>query len=130
MKTIKCVDKAYENMSFHELADAPVDALLGVSAKHAEMLKKAFHISTIRELGNLKFVKWATAIATLADEVETVEEAAKEALLDEALEMSFPSSDPVSINPGITRIEVAPETVDASTDHQNSLSIEPANQKK
>ncbi len=55
---------------------------------------------------------------------------AKEALLDEAIEMTFPSSDPISVASGITRIEVAPEKVAARTDHQNSQSIDPPNTKK
>ncbi|WP_395010031.1 hypothetical protein [Undibacterium sp.] len=54
----------------------------------------------------------------------------KESLLDDALEMSFPSSDPISVSSGITRIEVAPEMVDAGVDHQNSQSIEPAKSEK
>jgi hypothetical protein len=45
---------------------------------------------------------------------------ARESLLDDALEMSFPSSDPISVNSAIMRIEVAPEMVDARSDHQNS----------
>jgi hypothetical protein len=57
-------------------------------------------------------------------------ENAKESLLDDALEMSFPSSDPISVNSGITRIEVAPEMVDAGADHQNSQRIEPAKKEK
>jgi len=57
-------------------------------------------------------------------------ENAKATLLDDALEMSFPSSDPISVNSGITRIEVAPEMVDAGVDHQNSQSIEPAKKEK
>nr|WP_315481710.1 DUF2188 domain-containing protein [uncultured Undibacterium sp.] len=57
-------------------------------------------------------------------------EIAKETLLDDALEMSFPSSDPISVNSGITRIEVAPDMVDQSVDHQNSQSIEPAKKEK
>jgi hypothetical protein len=130
MNINKCVDKAYEDKSFKELADAPIDALQGVRAKDAELLKEAFNITSIREFANLKFVKWATAIATLADEVETDKDKAKETLLDEALEMTFPSSDPISVTSGITRIEVAPEMVAARTDHQNSQTIEPANEKK
>jgi hypothetical protein len=42
--------------------------------------------------------------------------------------MTFPASDPVSIQSSITRIEVAPEKVDASTDHQNAAAIEAHNQ--
>lgn len=129
MNINKCVDKAYEGMSFKELADAPIDALQGIGAKDAELLKQAFNITTIREFGKLKFVKWASAIATLADEDETETDKAKETLLDEALEMSFPSSDPISVSSGITRIEVAPEKVAARTDHQNSHAVEKAVEK-
>lgn len=43
---------------------------------------------------------------------------AKEALLDDAVEMTFPASDPISVDSGITRIEVAPDKVDAHEDHQ------------
>jgi hypothetical protein len=130
MNINKCVDKAYEDKSINELADAPVNALQGVSAKDAELLKKAFNITTIREFANLKFVRWATAIATLADEVETPGDKAKETLLDEAIEMTFPSSDPISVSSGITRIEVAPEMVAARTDHQNIQATETAEKKK
>lgn len=45
---------------------------------------------------------------------------AKEALLDEGIEMTFPASDPVSVASSITRIEKAPEHVNAHLDHQNS----------
>ena len=48
--------------------------------------------------------------------------------LDAALEMTFPASDPVSVASSITRIEVAPEKVDASSDHQNAAAIEAHNQ--
>jgi hypothetical protein len=120
MNINRCVDKAYEDKSFKELADAPINALQGVREKDAELLKEAFNITTIRELANLKFVKWATAIAVLADDTETKQDKAKETLLDEALEMSFPSSDPISVASSITRIEVAPEMVSAQSDHQNS----------
>ena len=45
---------------------------------------------------------------------------AEEELLDDGVEMTFPASDPVSVGPNsITRIEKAPEKVDASGDHQN-----------
>lgn len=62
----KFVDKAYEGKSFAEIADAPVDAIQGVSAGDAEHLKAAFNIKTVRDLANNKFVKWAQAITTLA----------------------------------------------------------------
>jgi hypothetical protein len=45
---------------------------------------------------------------------------AEELLLDDAVEMTFPASDPVSVDPNsITRIEKAPDKVNASEDHQN-----------
>jgi hypothetical protein len=61
------VDKAFETVSLSELADAPVDALQGVSAGDAEHLKAAFNIKTIRELGTNKYFLWAQSIANLAE---------------------------------------------------------------
>lgn len=60
------LDKAYEQKSFEELADAPVDALEGVSKNDADLLVKAFNIHTIRELAESKFVLRAQAIVNLA----------------------------------------------------------------
>jgi len=67
MQIDKAVDKAYETMSLKEIADAPVDALQGVSKGDAEKLKEAFNVKTVRDFANLKYVKWAQAIVTLAD---------------------------------------------------------------
>jgi hypothetical protein len=124
MNLNKCVDKAYEGKSFNELANAPIEALEGIGHKDAILLKNAFNVSTIRELANLKFVKWATAIATLAEEDNPEQDKTNETLLDDAIEMTFPSSDPISVASNITRIEIAPDKVDARTDHQNSQSID------
>lgn len=52
----KFLDKSYEGKDFSELADAPVDALEGVSQGDAEHLKEAFNIKTIRDLAESKFV--------------------------------------------------------------------------
>lgn len=60
------LDKAYEQKTFEELADAPVDALEGLSKSDAELLHKALNIRTIRELAENKFVLRAQAIANLA----------------------------------------------------------------
>lgn len=60
------LDKAFEQKNFEELADAPVDALQGVSAKDAELLKQAFNIKTVRDLGTNKYFLWAQAIVNLA----------------------------------------------------------------
>lgn len=62
----KHLDKAYEGKEFHELVDAPVDALEGVSKGDAELLQKAFGIKTIGDLGQNKFFLRAQAIAILA----------------------------------------------------------------
>ena len=119
------VDKEYVGLSFRALAEAPTSALRGISAKDAKALAQAFNVHSVRELANLEFVKWAAAIATLADhEQVTPQEQAKETLIDDGLEMTFPASDPVSVDSGVTRIEVPPEMVDAQSDHQHAGKIE------
>ncbi|NGZ83633.1 hypothetical protein [Duganella aceris] len=119
------VDKEYVGQSFRTLADAPTSALRGISAKDAKALAQAFNVHTVRELANLEFVKWAQAITTLAaHEQATPEEQAKETLLDSGLEMSFPASDPVSVDSGITRIEVPPDMVNAHDDHQHAAKVD------
>jgi hypothetical protein len=60
------VDKTYEDKSFTEIADSPVDALEGVSAGDADLLKKAFNIKTVRDLGTNKFFMRAAGIVALA----------------------------------------------------------------
>lgn len=119
------VDKKYVGKCFRELAAAPVSALRGVSAGDAKALARAFNVVTVRDLAQLEFVKWAQAIATLADhELPAPDELAKETLLDDAVEMTFPASDPISIDAGITRIEVAPDMADAAGDHQHAGRLE------
>ena len=51
MNINKAVDKAYESKTLKEIADAPVDALQGVTAGDAELLLKAFNVKTVRDLG-------------------------------------------------------------------------------
>lgn len=67
MNINKAVDKAYEDKSLKEIAKAPVSALQGVSEGDAEKLKAAFGVDTIRELAELKYVRWAQAIVALVD---------------------------------------------------------------
>ena len=66
----KAVDKAFESKPLKEIADAPVDALEGVSAGDAELLAKAFNIKSIRDLGTNKHFLTAQAIAALAAKEE------------------------------------------------------------
>jgi hypothetical protein len=130
MNISRFVDKAYQDKSLKEIADAPINALQGISAKDAKLLKQALDIETVRDFANLKYVKWACAIVTIADEVATEEAKAKETLLDDAVEMTFPASDPTSVASSITRIEVAPDMPPAHLDHQNVQAIEKGKRKK
>ncbi len=65
------IDKDYEEidfkeLDFKELADSPVEALQGLSADDANVLRKNFGINTIRELAENKFVRIAQAIVAMS----------------------------------------------------------------
>ncbi len=62
------LDKAYENGSLAEVLAAPVSALAGVTDGDAELLKKAFNINTIGDLGKNKYFRAAQLLAELADD--------------------------------------------------------------
>jgi hypothetical protein len=62
----KFFDKQYEQQEFSALADAPVDAISGLSQSDAQALKSALGIDTIRELAENKFVLIAQAVVALA----------------------------------------------------------------
>ena len=123
------VNDTHHDKCFRELVNQPVSALRGVSQAQADALRDAFGINTIAELADLRLVKWARAIRTMASaEAEPIGEVAKEILLDDAVEMTFPASDPLAVQSSITRIEVPPEKVDATTDHQSAAAIEAHNE--
>ncbi len=123
------VNDQYHDKCFRELAKEPVTALRGVTQQQADALQQAFGITSISDLAELELVRWARAIRTMATaESEPRDAVAKETLIDDAVEMTFPASDPVAIESSITRIEVAPEKVDASSDHQAASSIEASNE--
>jgi len=63
----KVLDKAYEGKSLTELIDAPVAALAGVSDGDAELLKQAFNIKTVGDLGRNKYFRTAAALVDLAE---------------------------------------------------------------
>jgi hypothetical protein len=63
----KLLDKAYEEKALSELVDAPVAALSGVSEGDAELLKQAFNIKTIGDLGRNKYFRAAAALVDLAE---------------------------------------------------------------
>jgi len=123
------INESHHDKCFRQLVNEPVTVLRGISQIQADALRDAFGINTVGELADLRVVKLARAIRTMASaEAEPLEAMAKEALLDDAVEMTFPASDPVSVASSITRIEVPPEKVDATSDHQNAAAIEANNE--
>jgi len=70
MDLSKVLDKAYQGLPLAEVADAPVDALYGVSVADAEKLEAAFGIKTVRDLATNKYFLAAQAIVDEADDVE------------------------------------------------------------
>ncbi|MEU6161400.1 hypothetical protein [Streptomyces sp. NPDC047130] len=61
----KVLDKAWAEKGLTEILAAPVSALKGVSDRDGELLKDAFGITTVAELAELKYVRWAQALAAL-----------------------------------------------------------------
>ncbi len=100
-------------------AQSPLSALRGIDPACAVTLGAALGVHTVAELARLDVVQWAQAITALAAADEAgAAGSASEGLLDDAVEMTFPASDPISVDAGITRIEVAPDRVNAHDDHQ------------
>lgn len=61
------LDKAWENKTLAEVLKAPVDALAGVSESDAKLLKEAFNIKTVQDLGKNKFFRGALLLTQLAE---------------------------------------------------------------
>jgi hypothetical protein len=61
----KVLDKAWADKPLTEVLAAPVAALKGVSDRDGELLKEAFGITSVADLADLKFVRWAQALAAL-----------------------------------------------------------------
>ena len=119
------VNEQFHGKTFRELADAPLSALRGIGEQQAAALADTLGVKTIGDLANLEAVRYAIAINALSGcEGVSNKERAGETLLDDAVEMTFPASDPISVDAGITRIEVAPDMVDPGHDHQHAQSIE------
>ncbi|MGH8855647.1 MAG: hypothetical protein ACREWI_15405 [Telluria sp.] len=118
------VNHDFRGKSFSELVNAPLTALCDVSAQQASAFAAA-GVHTVGELANLQVVSYAVAIKALAGcEGLSLKEEAEQCLLDEAIEMTFPASDPISVDSCITRIESAPDKVDAAHDHQAAQEVE------
>ena len=119
------VNEQFHGKTFRELAAAPLSALRGIGEQQASALADTLGVKTIGDLATLDVVKYAVAIQSLSGCEGLASKAqAEETLLDDAVEMTFPASDPISVDSGITRIEVAPDMVDAGHDHQHAQSIE------
>jgi len=63
----KLLDKQYEGSDLHDLIDAPVSAIAGVSDGDADLLQKAFSIKTVGDLGRNKYFRTAHALSVLAE---------------------------------------------------------------
>lgn len=61
----KVLDKAWADKSLPEIMAAPVGALRGVSERDGELLQEAFGVKTVADLAELKYVRWAQALAAL-----------------------------------------------------------------
>ncbi|MFI6162393.1 hypothetical protein ACIA59_20905 [Micromonospora haikouensis] len=61
----KLVDKAYQDKTLTEIVDAPVSALAGVSDGDAKLLKDAFDITTVGDLGRNPYFRTANALVAL-----------------------------------------------------------------
>lgn len=61
----KLVNKAYQDKMLTELVDAPVSALAGVSDGDAKLLKEAFNITTVGDLGRNPYFRTANALVAL-----------------------------------------------------------------
>jgi hypothetical protein len=59
-------DKKFEQQEFNDLAEAPVEAIQGLSESDADALKQALGIDTVRELAEHKFVRIAQAVVALS----------------------------------------------------------------
>lgn len=60
------IDKAHLDKPLKDILELSPCALRGVSDKDAALLKEAFGIQTIGDLGTNKFFQWAQALTALA----------------------------------------------------------------
>jgi hypothetical protein len=61
------LDKEWESKSLAEVLKAPVSALQGVSEGDADLLKQAFNIKTVGDLGKNKFFRAAQLLTQLVE---------------------------------------------------------------
>ena len=61
------LDKAWEDKPLKEIVHQSPAVLQGVTDADAQHLADAFGIKTVGDLAKTKFVRWAQALATLAE---------------------------------------------------------------
>ena len=61
------LDKKFRDKSWSVVASAPVSAINGVGEEDGVYLQRAFHIQTIQDLAENKFVRVAQTIISLAE---------------------------------------------------------------
>ena len=61
----KSLDKEFEAKPLKDILDASPAALAGVTDKDAELLKEAFSITTVRQLGENKYFAVAAALVAV-----------------------------------------------------------------
>ncbi len=66
----KVLDKAWADQGLPEILTAPVSALKGLSERDGELLQEAFGVRTVADLANLKYFRWASALAALNTSVK------------------------------------------------------------
>jgi pheromone shutdown protein TraB len=63
----KVLDKEWEDKSLAEIVKASPAVLQGLTDERAAKIAEALGAKTIGELANNKYVRWAQALATLAE---------------------------------------------------------------
>ena len=61
------LDKDWESKSLAEILKAPVSALQGISEGDADLLKQAFNIKTVGDLGKNKYFRAAQLLTQLTE---------------------------------------------------------------
>jgi hypothetical protein len=61
----KWLDKAYQEKTLAEILTAPPSALSGVTERHDQLLREAFRIRTVRDLGRNRFFRQAQVLVQL-----------------------------------------------------------------
>lgn len=104
----KCrLDRTTLLQTHQELLDSPLEVLQCLDAEQAKTLKSVLGVTTIRDFTKLKFIRCVAALIDIELRMDEEKNMAEEDELDQALEMTFPASDPTSVVSSITRIEAS-----------------------